>query len=96
MRKIPQRVLAAAMVLAASLPALAQQYPVKPIRFIAPFPPGGGVDIVARAMGEKLSPRLGQPIVIENKPGAGMTIGTDLAAKSAPERCELAPTPALE
>jgi tripartite-type tricarboxylate transporter receptor subunit TctC len=58
---------------------------VKPIRFIAPFPPGGGVDIVARAMGEKLSPRLGQPIVIENKPGAGMTIGTDLAAKSAPD-----------
>jgi tripartite-type tricarboxylate transporter receptor subunit TctC len=85
MRKIPQRVLAAAIVLAAALPALAQQYPVKPIRFIAPFPPGGGVDIVARAMGDKLSPRLGQPIVIENKPGAGMTIGTDLAAKSAPD-----------
>jgi tripartite-type tricarboxylate transporter receptor subunit TctC len=85
MRKIPQRMLAAAMVLAASLPALAQPYPAKPIRFIAPFPPGGGVDIVARAMGEKLSPRLGQPIVIENKPGAGMTIGTDLAAKSPPD-----------
>src|SRR5687767_15293699 len=76
-------VLAAAAALA--VPALAQQYPAKPIRFIAPFPPGGGVDIVARAMGEKLSPRLGQPIVIENKPGAGMTIGTDLAAKSAPD-----------
>jgi tripartite-type tricarboxylate transporter receptor subunit TctC len=85
MRKIPQRTLAAAIVLAAALPALAQQYPVKPIRFIAPFPPGGGVDIVARAMGDKLSPRLGQSIVVENKPGAGMTIGTDLAAKSAPD-----------
>lgn len=65
--------------------ALAQQYPVKTIRFIAPFPPGGGVDIVSRAMADKLSPRLGQPIVVENKPGAGMTLGNDLAAKSAPD-----------
>jgi tripartite-type tricarboxylate transporter receptor subunit TctC len=77
--------LAAAIVVVTALPAFAQQYPVKPIRFIAPFPPGGGVDIVARAMGEKLTPRLGQPIVVENKPGAGMTIGIDLAAKSAPD-----------
>ena len=75
----------AAAVAALTVPSLAQQYPVKPIRFIAPFPPGGGVDIVSRAMAEKLSPRLGQPIVVENKPGAGMTIGTDLAAKSAPD-----------
>jgi tripartite-type tricarboxylate transporter receptor subunit TctC len=65
--------------------ALAQQYPAKAIRFIAPFPPGGGVDIVSRAMADKLSPRLGQSIVVENKPGAGMTIGNDLAAKSAPD-----------
>jgi len=50
-----------------------------------PFPPGGGVDIVARAVGEKLSPRLGQPIIIENKPGGGTTIGTDAVAKSAPD-----------
>jgi tripartite-type tricarboxylate transporter receptor subunit TctC len=78
---------AAAAALAA--PAAAQPhltpYPVKPIRFIAPFPPGGGVDIVSRAMAEKLSPRLGQPIVVENKPGASMTIGNDAAAKSAPD-----------
>ena len=66
-------------------PAAAQQYPAKTIRFVAPFPPGGGMDIVARAMGEKLSPRLGQPIVIENKPGAGMVLGTDTVAKSAPD-----------
>ena len=58
------------------------QYPSRLIRFIVPFPPGGGMDIVARAVGEKLSPRLGQPIVIENKPGAGTTIGTEAAAKS--------------
>jgi len=74
-----------ALLLAGALPALGQQYPAKTIRFIAPFPPGGGVDIVARAMADKLSPRLGQSIVVENKPGAGMTIGTDLAAKSAPD-----------
>ena len=76
--------LCAVILVAAALPAAAQ-YPVRPVRFIAPFPPGGGVDIVARAVGEKLSPRLGQPVVIENKPGAGMTIGTDAAAKSAPD-----------
>jgi tripartite-type tricarboxylate transporter receptor subunit TctC len=67
------------------LQAAAQQYPARAIKFIVPFPPGGGVDIVARALGEKLSPRLGQPVVIDNKPGAGMTIGTDAAAKSAPD-----------
>jgi tripartite-type tricarboxylate transporter receptor subunit TctC len=65
--------------------AWSQPYPSRPIRFIVPFPPGGGVDIVARAVGEKLSPRLGQPIVIDNKPGAGTTIGTAAAAQSAPD-----------
>ena len=80
-----RRMLFVAGLLVAALPALAQPYPVRPIRFIAPFPPGGGVDIVARAVGEKLSPRLGQPIVVENKPGAGTTIGTEAAAKSAPD-----------
>jgi tripartite-type tricarboxylate transporter receptor subunit TctC len=75
-------ILAAVLV---SSSALAQQYPAKPIRFIVPFPPGGGVDIVARAVGEKLSPRLGQPIVIDNKPGAGTTIGFGMAARSAPD-----------
>ena len=69
----------------AAVAALAQPYPARPVRFIVPFPPGGGVDIVARAMGDKLTPRLGQPIVIDNKPGAGTTIGTDAAAKSAPD-----------
>jgi tripartite-type tricarboxylate transporter receptor subunit TctC len=79
------RLLVGALLLVLAAPAAAQQYPVKTIRFIAPFPPGGGVDIVSRAMAEKLSPRLGQPIVVENKPGASMTIGNDAAAKSAPD-----------
>ena len=65
--------------------AEAQPYPARAVRFIVPFPPGGGMDIVARALGEKLSPRLGQPVVIENKPGGGTVIGTDAAAKSAPD-----------
>ena len=65
--------------------AQAQPYPSRPVRFIVPFPPGGGVDIVARALGDKLSPRLGQPVVVENKPGGGTTIGTDAVAKSSPD-----------
>ncbi|HSU77443.1 MAG TPA: tripartite tricarboxylate transporter substrate binding protein [Burkholderiales bacterium] len=69
----------------AAMSAAAQSYPARPVKFVVPFPPGGGVDIVARAVGEKLSPRLGQPIVIENKPGGGTTIGTDAVAKSAPD-----------
>jgi len=83
MRAFFYSLLAATLALAA--PALAQQYPAKTIRFVVSFPPGGGMDIVARAMGEKLSPRLGQPIVIENKPGAAMVLGTDTVAKSAPD-----------
>jgi tripartite-type tricarboxylate transporter receptor subunit TctC len=73
----------AALLVASS--AFAQSYPARPVKFVVPFPPGGGVDIVARAVGEKLAPRLGQPIVIENKPGAGTTIGTAAVAQSAPD-----------
>ena len=79
------RLLAAAAALLAVSAAHAQQYPSRTIRFVVPFPAGGGVDIVARALGEKLSPRLGQPIIVDNKPGAGTTIGTEAAARSAPD-----------
>jgi tripartite-type tricarboxylate transporter receptor subunit TctC len=85
MSTLRSSVVAGAAFLTLAWSAFAQQYPAKPIRFIAPFPPGGGVDIVSRALGEKLSARLGQPIVIENKPGASMTIGNDAVAKSAPD-----------
>jgi tripartite-type tricarboxylate transporter receptor subunit TctC len=75
---------AAASVLATPL-AQAQKFPDKPVRFIVPFPPGGGNDILARAIGPKLSELLGQPVLIDNRAGAGGNMGTDLAAKSAPD-----------
>ena len=58
------------------------QYPAKPIHLIVPFPPGGGNDTVARAIGQQISPELGQPVVIDNKPGAGGSVGAELAAKA--------------
>lgn len=64
--------------------AFAQGYPSQPIRLIVPYAPGGGVDIVARAIAPKLWERLGQPIVIDNRGGAGGNIGTELAAKTEP------------
>lgn len=69
----------------AATSAFAQSYPTKPVKMIAPYPPGGGVDTVARALGERLSPRVGQPITVENKPGAGATIGAAELAKSPPD-----------
>lgn len=65
--------------------ALAQSYPVKPIRFIAPNLPGGPTDILARLIGQKLAESLGQPVVIENRAGAGGNIGTEAAAKAPPD-----------
>jgi tripartite-type tricarboxylate transporter receptor subunit TctC len=65
--------------------ALAQNYPAKSIKMIAPYPAGGGVDGVARLLAERLSARLGQAIVVDNKPGAGATIGGEALAKSAPD-----------
>ena len=69
----------------APLPACAQAYPTKPIRLVVPFPPGGSLDVVARAIGQKLTEAWGQPVVIDNRPGAGGNIGADLVAKSAPD-----------
>lgn len=65
-----------------SLSAFAQSYPSRSIRLIVPFPPGGPTDITGRTIAEKLQQRLGQPVVVENRPGAGSIIGTDVAAKS--------------
>jgi tripartite-type tricarboxylate transporter receptor subunit TctC len=67
-----------------SVPAHAQ-YPAKPLRFILPFPPGGGTDTLGRAMGNRLSEGLGQQVLMDNRPGAGANIGAELAAKSPPD-----------
>src|SRR5262245_49274567 len=65
--------------------ALAQDYPSKPIRYIVPFPPGGSSDLIARAIAPRLSERLGQQVVVENRPGAGGMLGVDLVAKAPPD-----------
>jgi len=63
-------------------PAAPQDYPNRPIKFIVPYPPGGGTDVIARILQEPLAAELGQPIIIENKGGAAGNLGTDLAAKA--------------
>src|SRR5687768_14404400 len=70
---------------AAAIPAFAQSWPNKPIRVMVPFPPGGSTDIVARIVASKLEKSLGQPLVIENRGGAGGTIGAAVGAKAAPD-----------
>lgn len=79
------RRLAAAALLAAATAAHAQGWPAKPVRIVVPYPPGGPVDVSARLLAPKLQAALGQPFVVENKPGAGGNLGADLVAKSAPD-----------
>ena len=84
--KFLARELLVAGLLAASLsPAAAQGYPSRPVHLIVPFAPGGFTDVVARILGQKLSLTLGQQFIVENKAGAGSTIGTDFVAKAAPD-----------
>ncbi|MGJ7483801.1 tripartite tricarboxylate transporter substrate binding protein [Variovorax sp. LT2P21] len=81
--------LGGAMALAATamLPSMAaaQSFPTKPIRIVVPFPPGGSTDLLARRIGEKLAAVWGQPVVVDNRAGAGGTLGADYVAKSAPD-----------
>jgi len=77
--------LAGALATAMGTGAWAETYPDRPIHIIAPFPPGGLVAVLARALGDEMSRSMGQPVVVENKPGAGGNIGADIAAKAAPD-----------
>jgi tripartite-type tricarboxylate transporter receptor subunit TctC len=74
-----------AFIVALALNAHAQDWPSRPVRFILPFPPGGGTDILGRMIAERLSAALGQPVVTENRGGAGGNVGAEAAARSAPD-----------
>ena len=71
--------------LLSGLAAAQSTYPNKPLRFIVPYPPGSGTDIVARMLGQKLTEAWGQQVTIDNRPGAGAIIGVDVVAKAAPD-----------
>ena len=75
----------AVITIAAPLSIKAQGYPNRPIRMVAPFAPGGGTDISARILAEGMSQELGQPVIVDNRPGAGSILGTDIVAKSTPD-----------
>jgi tripartite-type tricarboxylate transporter receptor subunit TctC len=84
----------AVAILLQSAVATAQNYPAAPIRFIVPFPPGGGTDILARIIGQKLNEAWGQPVVVENRGGANGTIGAAAVAKAAPDGYTMLAVPA--
>ena len=79
------RILLLAILFCFSALASAQSWPAKTIRYIVPFPPGGSSDLISRAIAPRLQERLGQPVIIENKPGAGGMLGVDQVAKAAPD-----------
>ena len=79
------RLLFAGLAALAAAAAAAQTYPVKPVRIVNPFSPGGSLDLVARTLAKSMSAELGQQVIVDNRPGAGGTIGVDLVAKSPPD-----------
>lgn len=82
LRALQTAVLAAGL---CAVAAMAETWPAKPISLVVPFPPGGTTDVLARALAEKLQQSLGQTVIVENKPGAGATLGADYVAKSKPD-----------
>jgi tripartite-type tricarboxylate transporter receptor subunit TctC len=85
MHRLVFRIGLAACVVLPAPGALAQAYPSQPIKLVVPYTPGTGMDMIARTVGPKLSERLGQPVIVENKPGASGNIGAEAVAKSAPD-----------
>jgi tripartite-type tricarboxylate transporter receptor subunit TctC len=85
LRNISIAALCGALLAFATFSAVAQPYPSKPIKLVVPFPPGGPLDLAGRAIADHLSKTWGQPVVVDNKPGAGGNIGADLVAKSPPD-----------
>ena len=85
MKRWLNRLVLGALSAAFAIGASAQPYPTKPIRIVVPFPAGGTTDVLARAAAQKLTETLGQPAVVDNRPGAGGNIGAELVAKSAPD-----------
>ncbi|OUM02794.1 Bug family tripartite tricarboxylate transporter substrate binding protein [Variovorax sp. JS1663] len=83
--KVLAPLLAVTLLAVGSLAQANDTWPVKPVKLVVPFPPGGGTDIVARGLGQKLADKLGQPVVIDNKPGAATLIGADAVAKAPPD-----------
>src|SRR3954465_5558318 len=81
---LKKNILAVAAALVATT-AMAQQYPSKPVRFVVPYAAGGATDLIARVIGEKLSASLGQPVVVDNRPGAATLLGAQLVAKAEPD-----------
>ena len=74
-----------AVIMASACPVAAQNYPTKPVRMIVAFPAGGGSDVVGRIVAQKLGEKLGQQVIVDNRPGAGGSIGTEVAVKSPPD-----------
>ena len=84
--RIPRRhAIAVLLAIAVAGPAAAQAYPDKPIRLIVGFAPGGFTDVLARVIGQKLTERMGQSVIVDNKPGAAGTLGADIVAKAKPD-----------
>jgi len=76
---------AAVAILGIVTPASAQTYPTRPVKIVSPFPPGSAIDLVARVLSDKLTAGLGQPVLVENRPGAGGNIGATIVAQAAPD-----------
>ena len=85
MKKMTRRAAGALVLAVVASPAWAQDFPSRSLKLVVPYAPGGGADSVARIVAKKVSENIGQPIVIENKGGAGSIVGTDLVAKAEPD-----------